>query len=417
MDEKEIQEKRQQARLAMAGAGFTERQELKEADLVKRRQEAMIAMESSEQRMKREEKERLIHQREEGRRLIIEEKERHAEDRKLRQAREEEQDRLTKNRLEMERLRRQERFQAKKDLIEELKQEKNISVSPIRTLSGDMLKNNQGGIMTSDSTNYRQAPEKITYRAGLEENLPAENRSRKKLLFLTIFVLLIVSASFTAFFLRQNKTVSTNTEIKLPAVTAFIFTEKTNFFAIDDLPPLTIANTINAFLNSLSDNNTITNLQPYLTASTSDGQSKVSLVGLNDFIKRLRWSLPEELTRDLGDQFMIGSYAHENQNKLFFIFKIKEYEYARSWILKNEADFILKTFSPFRSEATINLFGEVKKDGFVDTAIKNKDLRVVKNQGGETLALYAFLDTKTLLVALDEATFSRVIDAFNTSRP
>ena len=41
MDEKEIQEKRQQARLAMAGAGFTERQELKEADLVKRRQEAM----------------------------------------------------------------------------------------------------------------------------------------------------------------------------------------------------------------------------------------------------------------------------------------------------------------------------------------------------------------------------------------
>ena len=400
MDEKEIQEKRQQARLAMAGAGFTERQELKEADLVKRRQEAMIAMESSEQRMKREEKERLIHQREEGRRLIIEEKERHAEDRKLRQAREEEQDRLTKNRLEMERLRRQERFQAKKDLIEELKQEKNISVSPIRTLSGDMLRNNQGGIMTSDSTNYRQAPEKITYRAGLEENLPAENRSRKKLLFLTIFVLLIVSASFTAFFLRQNKTVSTNTEIKLPAVTAFIFTEKTNFFAIDDLPPLTIAN-----------------LQPYLTASTSDGQSKVSLVGLNDFIKRLRWSLPEELTRDLGDQFMIGSYAHENQNKLFFIFKIKEYEYARSWILKNEADFILKTFSPFRSEATINLFGEVKKDGFIDTAIKNKDLRVVKNQGGETLALYAFLDTKTLLVALDEATFSRVIDAFNTSRP
>ena len=53
---------------------------------------------------------------------------------------------------------------------------------------------------------------------------------------------------------------------------------------------------------------------------------------------------------------------------------------------------------------------------FEDEALKNKDLRVVKDSNRKTVLLYTFLDKNTILITSNESIFSAILGKFITSK-
>ena len=61
------------------------------------------------------------------------------------------------------------------------------------------------------------------------------------------------------------------------------------------------------------------------------------------------------------------------------------------------------------------LFGLDKLSGeekFTDEALKNRDLRILKNQDGEAVLLYSFIDKDTILVTSNEKIFNAVLGKY-----
>ena len=412
-EEKDLVDKRRAARLAMAGEDFSTKEKIKTEDLEVRRHEAQLAMESSQHKATRQEQERLVKQREEGRRLIAEEKTRHAEQLAKKQAEQMEIDRQAKARRELENLRRQQKFEAKKNLIEDLKGSTDVGLSPIRTLGGDM-----SHLVDHDSLSVRpnsSQPEekKVIYRQGAELGLK-QNSNRKIALIATLITVPIILAGGVAFFLNQKSAI-TNQGLTIPNAKPLIFAEKNLSFNIANKPSLIIYNTINTLVAQGGTANTITNLQMYVSATSSLGQVEIKNVDFNDWLNLTKIALPLDLTRYFGEKYMIGFYQSQTGPKTFLIFTINETDYAKSWILKNELTLLATALGPFHTNR--DFINQLIGQKIIDVTIKNKDARLVKNKNDQTIGLYSWLDQQTLLVAQDEASFIKIIDAFNTPLP
>lgn len=396
----------------MAGEVFFNKEKIKDEELEARRREAQLAMESPQHKALRQEQEKLIQRREEGKRLIAEERARHAAELAKKQAAQAELDRLAKDRRELENLRRHQKFEAKKNLIEDLKSDATVGLSPIRTLSDDMSR-----LVNQDGLSIRQRPilnpeKKVIYRQGqtINEN---QKSNRKVAIATTTIVLLIILTGGVSFYLNQKQPAN-NTEIVVPASRPLIFSEKNLSFDVGTKPSLIIYSTINTLISMGGANNTITNLQMYVSATTS-GQVKTKNIGLNDFLNRTKMALPIDFTRYLGENFMIGFYQGPTAPKMFLILTVNEKDYAKSWILKNEMTLLAITLAPFHSDK--NFLNELSGQKIIDVTIKNKDARLVKDRQDQTIALYSWLDPQTLLIAQDEPSFTKIIDAFNTPAP
>lgn len=405
-EDNELQQQRQKARLAMAGEDFVRRTQIKEEDLLKRRHDAQLAMESSKHRAKREEEERLIRQREEGRRLIAEEKAKRAEALAKKQTVIEEQERDEQARRKLENLRRKERFEAKKNLIEDLKNDPNIRISPIKTLNQDIEQLN-----TQHNPTSNIEPKKIIYRSSIDEE-KSINKKRLIAIIATIVVCLVAIIGLIAFWLNR-KTITPIASIPTPR--PLIFSENNRSFNVINLTAPIILNTIKVIANEGANDNTITNIQLYASATGTDNQVVISNVGLKDFLKKIQINLPPELTNYLSDKFMVGFYQNQSTKKIFFIFSVTAPDYAKSWIIKNEAELLTTVLGPFHDNP--NFINEVNSQNIIDTTIKNKDARLIKNDNNQTIALYSWLDQSTLLIAQDETSFIKIIDAFNTPDP
>jgi hypothetical protein len=412
-EEKNLAEKRRGARLAMGGEDFSNREKIKTEDLAARRREAQMAMESPQFKTIRLEQERMAHQREEGRRLIAEEKARHAEQLAKKQAEQTEQERQEKSRRELEHLRRQQKFEAKKNLIEDLKSETTVGLSPIRTLSNDMSRLVNHDNLGFQKTAGQQTEKNIIYRQGGEGGTN-QRPNRKLALIVTLIVLPIILAGVVAFYLNQKDT-TVEQVTSTPSVRPLIFSEKNISFNVAGKHSLIIYNTINSLVSVGGADNTITNLQMYFSGTSTSGQIETKNIVFSEFINLTKMNLPLDLTRYLGDKFMIGFFQGQTGPKTFIIFTVAETDYAKSWILKNEMMLLATALGPFH--ANKNYINELSGQKIIDVTIKNKDARLVKNKNGQTIALYSWLDQKTLLVAQDEASFTKIIDAFNTPSP
>lgn len=123
--------------------------------------------------------------------------------------------------------------------------------------------------------------------------------------------------------------------------------------------------------------------------------------------------VPEELKRTLEEERLVGIYREGEKGYPFLIFKVNSYENAFSSILSSEKK-IEKDFASLLNNRTSLDENYAVAQEFVDLYVENKDARALKDTFGNTLFLYSFIDTKTLVIAHNEKSLSEIIRRYFT---
>lgn len=115
-------------------------------------------------------------------------------------------------------------------------------------------------------------------------------------------------------------------------------------------------------------------------------------------------SQPDTLTRSFGDKYMFGVYSYDT-NEIFIILKVSDFASSYSGMLKWEKEM------PKDLQRLFGLAPELLAESvsFSDLALKNKDLRVLKDFSGKTQLLYSFINKDTLVITKNESIFSAII--------
>ncbi|MEQ1500177.1 MAG: hypothetical protein ABL917_02270 [Parcubacteria group bacterium] len=128
-------------------------------------------------------------------------------------------------------------------------------------------------------------------------------------------------------------------------------------------------------------------------------------------LKLLAPKMPSSLSRSFDKEYMLGIYSFDT-NEPFIILTTKDYANSFSgmlnWEKYIESDLGQLFNIPQNASSTPGLF--------VDQALKNKDLRILKDQRNKTILLYSFIDRETLVITTNENIFEAVIGKYLISK-
>ena len=127
---------------------------------------------------------------------------------------------------------------------------------------------------------------------------------------------------------------------------------------------------------------------------------------LND---RLALGLPNDLLRFLGPRMLLGLHYGSNVAP-FYLFTTAHYENAVAAWLADENRLAAGLLSRFGAQDGNNSEAEFGHHSFQDKLINNRDVRIVADENGNTVALVAWLDQNTLLITTNENTFEKIIE-------
>ena len=116
-------------------------------------------------------------------------------------------------------------------------------------------------------------------------------------------------------------------------------------------------------------------------------------------------NIPGNLIRSLSDNYMFGIYSYDT-NEPFILLRTENFAESYAGMLRWERN--------MTSDLNL-LFGLDKLSGeekFTDEALKNRDLRILKNQDVEAVLLYSFIDKDTILVTSNEKIFNAVLGKY-----
>ena len=124
---------------------------------------------------------------------------------------------------------------------------------------------------------------------------------------------------------------------------------------------------------------------------------------------------------------MLGRYRTGGESKPFLILKTDSFENTFSSMLLWEETMqndlapyfgtaLQKIISPSFSTETTLTPGVVVPRIFHDVIVKNIDTRLLRNDDGNTVLLYAFPNASTLIITTDEGTFFEVFRRLTTSK-
>lgn len=123
------------------------------------------------------------------------------------------------------------------------------------------------------------------------------------------------------------------------------------------------------------------------------------LLQTSEFLVLMETSIPGALARSFDSLFMLGITQGE-VGKPFILIKLKSFEQAFPGMLEWEENLREDLLPLFIS--TEELASVSSENKFQDITIENKDARVLKNDAGNTVILYTFIDNEILLITSDE---------------
>ncbi|MFQ5788614.1 MAG: hypothetical protein ACE5H1_11620, partial [Thermodesulfobacteriota bacterium] len=156
----------------------------------------------------------------------------------------------------------------------------------------------------------------------------------------------------------------------------------------------------------------------FITESFADreGIVRIGLISASDFLNTINAHLPASFLRSLKPEFMLGVHMQSGNNP-FLILKTGFYENAFAGMLEWERE-IKEDLAPLFGPADFDLisnenFGTSAPPStaptFSDFVMKNKDVRILKDNDGEIALLYSFIDKNTIVITTNENTFSEVL--------
>lgn len=161
-----------------------------------------------------------------------------------------------------------------------------------------------------------------------------------------------------------------------------------------------------------------------------------SLVDFEKIFTELSDTVPSTLLRALSsDTYMLGALARPNAKHPFIIVEVEDYENAFSQMLEHEKDlsrifdFIQKTSSSTPLTSSIPEAGTTStttqitsaaptleiQQVFRDALVRNRDVRLIRDQYGNAKVLYSFYNKQTLVITTNEAVFSDLLNVLQTS--
>ena len=235
----------------------------------------------------------------------------------------------------------------------------------------------------------------------------------------TILVVLGVGSAFY-FYGKSNSVIVNPTQ----NVSSFIFVDENYGFDITDLSRRQILNELTAINNSTNISlGRIRNV--FITESFIDeqGLEQRALVNASDFLKAIDAQVPASFLRSLSRDFMVGVHVF-NGNQPFIILSTGFYENAFVGMLEWER-YLKKDLTPFFGEEKNKVVDATQASTtvykttipiFSDVVLKNKDVRVLKDDDGKIILLYSFVDQNTIVITTNESTFSEVLSRYTSSR-
>ncbi|HJO89752.1 MAG TPA: hypothetical protein QF620_01075 [Candidatus Paceibacterota bacterium] len=255
----------------------------------------------------------------------------------------------------------------------------------------------------------------------IEDEVSKKQRLKKIGIIILSATLFVLGAGSVFYFYGKSGTETVKPDSSIPSV---IFSDEEEEFEITDLSRRQILNG----LTTLKDHSRLSigrTKNVFITQSFVDeeGIETRELVGASDFLNAINAQLPTSFLRSLEPLFMFGVY-HFDGNRPFLILKNSFYENTFAGMLSWERDIkedLAPLFGPAEFDVVSGNDSETNTPSiivptFSDFVIKNKDARILKDNSGEIVLMYSFIDKNTIVITTNENTFSEVFTRMTSSR-
>lgn len=285
-------------------------------------------------------------------------------------------------------------------------------LSTIRTYQGDIQSVVRGDNISMASIALKERARAL---AKGEEEAAAPSRGRNTILIgLSVFFVLmgITLVSYFAFFAEKNSGPIVDTSIQ-----SLVFADKQEVL---DTTATTGDVALRQLRRILAEERTLGTIENIVLSrsvvSTEDPTAAPGAFALTaaEYLRLLAPRAPDAFVRLLNTPFMYGIHGFE-KNYGFLLFETNDGEKVYSELLGWERTSLARDIGPLLREDTVLSSGTVAL--FQDALIKNIDARVIRDQNGEILMIYAFLTPQKVLLAGSEETFIEVLRRFTTPRP
>lgn len=132
------------------------------------------------------------------------------------------------------------------------------------------------------------------------------------------------------------------------------------------------------------------------------------------FLELLSTQAPSWFERSLKGVYMTGLYRGQTTNP-FMIFTVDSYDNAFSGMLKWEPTITTDLAPILPPNFTASDSSEFTESPFVDTIIRNKDVRMIKDINGKPVLIYAFPNKNLLIIATSREAIEEIFARLTTS--
>lgn len=135
----------------------------------------------------------------------------------------------------------------------------------------------------------------------------------------------------------------------------------------------------------------------------------------SDILKALVPNISDSILRFLvKDLYMVGVYSFDT-NETFFIFKVEDFGPVYSSMLAFEP-YMKESFRDFFPNIDKSTFSGENANQFKDEVLKNNDVRVLRNDKGEVVLIYGFIDRKNLIITANEKVYNGLVSKYINSQ-
>lgn len=301
-------------------------------------------------------------------------------------------------------------------------------VRRLRTLKGDVEEAMRSGKATLVSMASAEVTRQSEQRQSMEKTprakapaIPSAKSSSSKIIIAIVSIIssLLIVGGIGAVYFFQKQALSPIAVIEAPKATAFIPIQFENRIITDrrnaSYLKAAVAAERKGKKGNLNEMGAV-----YLSREDSSSVTGERSLTTREFFNVFDMRAPEELTRTLSPNFMLGIHRFP-ENQSFLIFKTDSYESAASGMfvwennLEEDVGKFLRTPIDFAYASTTNSL--TNRRVFKDAVIKNNDARAIYDDKMELLFFYAFLkDRETLIMATNAETLGEIITGLSARK-
>lgn len=278
-------------------------------------------------------------------------------------------------------------------------------VKPLQTYERDIAE-------AIRSNNESVASINLAKQKRLQENETVAEKTEKigrKSLTLLISLVLIVSGVSVAVLIYYF--VSNRPSPIVPVAPSLI---AVNEKRVLDIAGLSADGALNKIMEAIKNSGKETGLvQIELTEGPTENKQSVSA---QRFFELFAIGAPPTLGRAFGGQWVFGFQNTGDASPPFIFASINSFDNAFDGMLRWEKVATENLGPIFIKPETKIADNATGSSGFEDLIIRSKDTRVLKDNLGNIILLYSFLDTENLVITTNEKTFQELLNRFFSSR-